>query len=787
MKISLNWLNDFVDLSGIGIKEIVSRFSLITAEIEGYEVKGEGITGVVVGEIKTCQLHPKSSKPLWVLTVDRGDKVVQVVCGAPNCRVGLKTAFAKVGARLGDLEIKVANLAGVESNGMCCGGDELGISCDHSGIVELDGALVNGTPIEEVLPIRDILIEIDNKSLTNRPDLWGHYGIAREMSVIFNRKLKPPATMQTEKYKDLPKIPVTIENKKDCLSYGAIRVNNITRKTSQLPMQIRLYYCGINPHGFLVDLTNYIMLELGQPCHAFDARKIGKISVGNESGGKFVTLKDQEVNVTPEMLFIKSDGKPVALAGVIGGKNSEIESDTTDCVFEFATFDAACVRKTAAAIGTRTDASNRFEKSLDVNLNKIAAERTLKWLVDKNVKSIHVASCFNHVIAVPQKEINLSVRKDYLERFCGVDFNYKTVERNLAALGFNPVTADDEIRVTVPSWRATKDISCTADLIEEIVRTYGYDNIKPVAPKIAVKPVESMPLVRLSMHLKELLCDKYAFDEVHTYIWNDSKLNSRLNIETPSHLRIVNSCIKDDDAIRSAMIPSLICVAARNRKLGEMNIFEIGRVVSGIGKDGKAVESQVLGLCIASKTESGDVLYKKMSEIMRDIFGLCGFEIKYKIGGMKQDNYLHPKNNASIYIGDKLVGGIGIVHPSTAAAIDPKMNLAAAAIHLDWLDGLQVKMAESVKVSKYQKTVLDFTFTTKEVYGEVEVLFNIFKHPLVIDFRLKDIYQESDGRKSYTLAFTVGSYERTLTAADLEDVHKKIIEYGRKNGLVIKE
>jgi len=783
MKISLNWINEFVDLKGIDIKEIVSRFSLTTAEIEGYEVKGANIKGVVVGEIKTCQRHPTSTKPLFVLTVDNGEKVVPVVCGAPNCRVGMKVAFGGVGAQLGSITIGKATLAGAESHGMCLSGRELEISTDHDGIIELEGNPKNGTPIKEILPIDDIILEIDNKSLTNRPDLWGHYGIARELAVIFNKKLKPMSQNSLEKYKDLPKVPVTIENKKDCHSYGAVRVNNITRKNSPMFMQIRLFYCGINAHGFLVDLTNYVMLETSQPNHAFDAKHIGKISVGNQSGGTFVTLKDQEINITPEMLFIKSDGKPVALAGVIGGKNSGIEADTKDCVFEFATFDATCIRKTAAAIGTRTDSSNRFEKSLDVPLNIVAAARTLEF-ISKFDKTAKVASNFNHIIAVPPKQINVSVRKDYLERFCGVTFDFKAVERNLKGLGFNPIITANEIRVAVPSWRATKDVSCTADLIEEIVRTYGYDNIKPVAPKVALKPVERLPSAVLSSNLKDLLADKYTFDEVHTYVWNDTKQNKQLNIETPSHLRVLNSCIKDDDAIRSAMMPSLICVAAKNKKLGNFDIFEIGRVCCGVNKDGNAVESQVLGLCIASKTQSGDALYKKISEIMRDIFDLNGYRLKFQIGGMGKDNYLHPKNNASIYVGNKLVGGIGIVHPTTSSAIDPKLNMAVSAIHLDWLDGLAEKKTDGVKISKYQKNTLDFTFLTDKVYGEVEAAFDQFTHPIFMGYHLKDVFGENPF--SYTLTFTIGSFEKTLTSADIEDAHKAIIAFGKKHGFLIK-
>jgi phenylalanyl-tRNA synthetase beta chain len=786
MKVSLNWINEFVDLKGITPDEIVSRFSLTTAEIEGYEVKGAGVSGVVVAEIKTCERVANSDK-LWKLGVDDGSgKVLQVMCAAANCRVGLRTAYARVGSQIGDFKIGVAKLAGHESNGMCLGADELGLSSVHKDIIDLGSAGEIGQDIKSVLPIEDVIFEIDNKSITNRPDLWGHYGIARELSVIFNKPFKPYSSHKLlDKFQHLPKVPVVIENKKDCLSYGAMKIDNITVKDAPMFMQIRLFYCGINAHGFLVDLTNYIMLEIGQPCHAFDARKIGKISVGNVNGGTFVTLKDQEVNITPEMLFIKSDGVPVALAGVIGGKNSGIEDDTKDCVFEFATFDAVCIRKTAAAIGTRTDASIRYEKSLDTSLNLMACARTFEF-IEKFDSGAKVVCGFNWVSSekLPKEPIVVSVRKDYLERFCGMSFDYKLVERNLTALGFEPKFSAEEIVCVVPYWRATKDVSCSADLIEEIVRTIGYDNIKPAAPRVSLSPRERLPHAKLCARLKDLLCDKYAFDEVHTYIWNDTKLNKQLGIDTPSHLRVVNSCIKDDDAIRSAMIPSMIGVVARNKKLGEASVFEIGRVCCGIDAEGNAIESQVLGLCVSSKTESGDTLYKKIADIMRDVFDLCGFKVKFDLGGMRKDNYLHPKNNAAIKIGGKLVGGIGMVHPSVASAIDSKINLAAAAIHLDWLGGLDERREDGVKISKYQKNTLDFTFVTDKIYGEVEKCFDQFKHPLYMGYVLKDVFGE--GMISYTLTFTVGSFERTLTSADIEDVHKAIIAHGKKSKIELK-
>ena len=764
MKISLNWINEFVDIKDIDIKEIVSRFSLTTAEVDGYEQKGRDITGVVVGEIITCDKHPSSNKPLWVLTVDNGKEIVPVVCGAHNCRVGMKVAFAKIGARLGTFGIGKAKLAGAESHGMCCSMQELGLGVDHDGIIDLDTKLPNGTSIEVAIPdMHDTIIEIDNKSLTNRPDLWGHYGVARELSVIFGRKLKPLKTADLSKYNDLPKIPITIESK-DCLGYGAIRVDNLIKKQSPLYMQIRLHYCGMSTHGFLVDLTNYVMLETSQPTHAFDASKIDKISIGNvKSGEEFTTLKDQKIQPTENMLFIKSNDQPVALAGVIGGKGSEICDETTNCVFEIATFDATSVRRTAGTIGTRTDSSNRYEKSLDVNLNAVVAGRLLH-IINQQDKKAKVASAFNHVLNTQAKPITITINKDYLERFCGISFNYQAVAKNLKALGFNPTITAKQIRVTVPTWRATKDVTSEADVIEEIVRTFGYDNVQPIAPKVDLVPVKSIATLDAVAKIKRILSEKYGFDEVHSYIWNDTKTNRHLNIQTPSYLKVVNSFIKENDEIRSELAPSLIGIASKNtKKFDDIRIFEVGSVWTG------SAEEKRLAICIVNKKKTAEQLYSELAHIIDSVFCDVDFQI-----GLAKKSFLHPKNNASITTRSTF-GIIGVVHPAVLA------NCAAMEINLTPVAYSNNEKAGTI--SKYPKTTLDFTFAYDGVYGDIKKIFEKLQNPLCLNWSLKGVFED----KYYTLSFTVGSYDKTLESKEIDAVWQAIVGHAKKNGLALKE
>ncbi|MDR0461735.1 MAG: phenylalanine--tRNA ligase subunit beta [Christensenellaceae bacterium] len=739
MKISLNWLNEFVNLGGIDIRDIVSRFSLTTAEIEGYEIKKPKLDAVVV-EILTCEKVATSNK-LSKLTITDGKKKYQVACAAPNVRVGLKTAWANVGTKV---------LAGIESTGMCLGADELGMSNLHESIIELDSSAKVGAPIAEALPfICDTIIEIDNKSITNRPDLWGHYGIARELACIFDRELKPLKKTSLTDIALLPEVPVKIESDL-CQSFGAVKVKNITRKVTPLEMQARLFYLDINPHGFLVDLSNYIMLEVGQPNHAYDGASSVRLSAskGLRDGEVFTTLKGQVIkaDMAEEMLFIKNNGSAVALAGIMGGQESGINADTIDAVFEFATFDSGSTRKTAAGLGIRTDASARFEKSLDTNLNLLAAERMV-YLLNKYDKKASPASKWSYKTTRETKPIALRVDTAYVEKFCGVKFIWKDIIKKLTALGFEPTMvfpSADALDVVVPTWRATKDVTMQADIIEEIVRTYGYDKIVPMPPRVDVEPIAQPVKKVLVNRLKDALANVHGLQEVHTYIWSD----------TPSKLKVINSCIKGCDYVREALGPSLLSIIAKN---GQARIFEIGQVVSN-GKD----EHRHLGICVPS--------YAELASILRALFGA-----KFKIGEFAGVAGFHPKNNATVLVDGKAVGCIGV-------AVDK--DVAIAEINIDGLDPTRVNGGGKTFAapSKYQKNHLDFTFEYDGVYGDIESAFDKFKHPLNMGFRLKDVYN-----KSYTLEFTVGSYEKTLTAEDINDIWSKIIEFGRKNGLTLKQ
>ena len=419
MKISCNILKKHIKNSeDIDFLKIWDKFTIRTAEVEGVEVKGKDIDGVVTAKILEVADHPKSTK-LHILKVDDGKEIQQIVCGAPNVKVGLISALIEVGGHLGDIEIGVRPLVGVDSYGMMCSAKELGISDDHTGIIELPEDTPVGINIKELMPIDDIIVEIDNKSLTHRPDLWGHYGIAREIAAITNHELLP-LDLYTEN-PDVKDLDIKINNPELCYRYIGTKMENITNNVTPLWMQVFLYYAGMRSINLLVDLTNYIMLELGQPMHAFDARVVKNIEVGlSNNGDKYTTLDGTERNLTNEDLMIKNGGKYFAIAGVMGGLDSEIVNDTTSIVLESATFNAYTVRKTALSIGLRTEASARYEKSLDPNLAMLAARRFIKLLKDEN-KDLTFASNITDVYPKKQEENHIELKKDYLYKSLGFE------------------------------------------------------------------------------------------------------------------------------------------------------------------------------------------------------------------------------------------------------------------------------------------------------------------------------------------------------------------------------
>lgn len=791
MIISLNWIKEFVNLDGITVDELVKRFGLSTAEVEGVEYVGNDIDKVVVAEILSVENHP-SSDHLHILKVNDGTGApVQVVCGAPNVRVGLKTYFAQLGGNVKGLKIKPAKLAGVESFGMCCGGNELGIEADTSGIVELPNDAPIGKNIKEMLPIEDVLIEIDNKSLTNRPDLWGHYGIAREFAAIFKRDLKPLPKEDLAHYSNLK--PLSIKNEtKNCFRYTGISVENIKAKVASPIIKLRLNYCGMRDINLLADLTNYLMLEVGQPMHAFDNAIVKGITVIETNKNlNMETLEHETHTIEPGAIVICDDKKePVAIAGIKGGLKSGITEQTNSLLIESACFDSATIRKTSRKIGLITDASLRYEKSLDPELCPIATARMLYLLkqIDNGVK---VTSSFTDVYNYKYPTHKIEITADFISRRGGVKLSDEEICDILTRLGFEVKINKEKIDVVVPSFRGTKDVSIKEDLVEEIFRMYGYDNIKSSSMNMPLQPVDQIPIHTLEHQIKYALASMFNLNEVHSYVWNYTDFNNQVGIKQESVVHLLDSSKSGQSGLRTALAPTLLKTVFENKnKFSDVNIFEIGRTFNELDKDNLVNEKRKLAVVLASDTKTDKELYFNLKQMVEYISNILVRTTVY-FDKANENKMYHPVNSCTIYNGENLVGEMGILHPTIAKNIDKRKHFAVLEINLEKLLACEKSTFKITQTSKYQSVSIDYNFLADKSmpYAVIEKTLTDFKAGYILEHSLKDIYINDEvlnGKISYTINFVVTPKNKTLETSDIEKFSKRLIDHMANIGLSLR-
>lgn len=791
MRVSINWIKEFVDLSGIEISELVKRFNLSTAEIEEVYHMGSNTRGVVLAKILEVMPHPESKK-LHILKVDDGlSEPTQVVCGAPNVRVGLITAFARVGALVNGIQINKAKLVGVDSYGMCCGESELGIGSDESGIIEFNEIAPMGTDIKKLFPIDDVILEIDNKTLTNRPDLWGHYGLAREFAAIFNRELKPLKTLDLSKYNNLPKLNIKVENK-NCYRYSGITVGNVTEKRSPLNMKIKLNYCGMRDINLLADMTNYLMLEVGQPMHAFDNAIVKGITVTEpKQNVKMTTLEGEEHEVMAGSVLICDENRePVAIAGIKGGLKSGITDNTNSLLLESATFDPVAIRKGAKAVGLVTDASLRYEKSLDPELTPVAIARLL-YILSEIDKGIKVTSALTDVYNFKYPTHEIKCDYDFISRRAGVEVSKQKVDSVLTALGFELKSDKNSLIVKVPSWRGTKDVSIKEDLVEEVLRMYGYDNIVPKPLSFKLEPVSQDKAHTLEYETKRLLAEKYGISEVHTYLWNYEDFNAAHNINEHSVVTLMDTSNSGQAGIRNRLTPSLLKVMFENRNnFNDIKICEIGRVAHSLNKNNIVEEQNHLGVVLSSTTKSEEELYFELKRIIENLASsLVQTKIDYRLE--ETSEYFHPKNSCTLYAGETLIGQMGVLNPKVNSTLSSKHKTVALEIDFEkFANATEVKQTRA-QVSKLQSVSLDFNFLVPKTvpYKQLEEIINNFKCNFIMEHSLKDIYENDEvlkGNKSFTINFVITPTEKTLTTKDIEIFSSRLIAEFKRNGIELR-
>ena len=579
MLISYRWLGRHVDLDGITPQELAEDLTLSTCEVEGLEPFAPHLSDVVVGHVLEREQHPDADK-LGVCRVDVGEgDPLQIVCGAPNVGAGQHVAVARIGTVLpGDFKIKKSKIRGVESFGMICSERELDLGDDHSGIWVLPGDPTVGQPVAEALEITDWVIEVDNKSLTHRPDLWGHRGLAGEVAAIYGRELRP-LDLTLPETGGGPAFPVRVDSPA-CSRYMALAIDGVEAGTSPGWLKMLLLAVGQRPIDQLVDLSNFVMLDLGQPNHTFDRQRLsaeGIVVRDAREGERITTLDEGERELVTSDLLICSGEEPVALAGIMGGEGSKVAPGTSELLLEVATFHPSVVRRTSARLGLRTDSSARFEKHLDPTLPGKAMAHFANLLRELQ-PGVSYPLTISDAGDWSDPAHTLSLRPERTRTFLGADISDETMVDLLTRIGFGVRGTGDSLEVDVPSARATKDITIEQDLVEEIGRLYRYGNIPEAILRGDVAPPPPDARRRLVRRIQDRLAGGAQYHEVITYSFQEDALLARLGIWGAPHVEVENPVVEGSSKIRRDVLPSLLGLIEENRRHREdVRLFEVGK------------------------------------------------------------------------------------------------------------------------------------------------------------------------------------------------------------------
>ncbi|MBI3209747.1 MAG: phenylalanine--tRNA ligase subunit beta [Candidatus Solibacter usitatus] len=771
MKFSYNWIRELVDGLDASPADLMRLITIKTAECEGVEETGGHFASVVKARVLSVESMGESHNRK--ATIDAGGLGKRtVVCGAPNCRPGLITAYVPAGTSLDGKQIGRRVVEGVESDGMLASGAEIGLNRDHEGIVELEGA--PGEPVDGCVP--DAIIEVDNKSLTHRPDLWGHHGMAREVAAITGSRLREPADCSRIDKTSSP-INVSIENFELCPRYSALVFENVNVRPSPPWLQYRLQAVGLNPINNIVDVTNYVMAELAQPMHAFDADKLtgGAIVVRNAREGETIAaLNGESYALTPAALLITDAQGPIAIAGVIGGMDSSISGSTTRIVLESACFHAACIRRTSSRLKLRTDASMRFEKSQDpVNTERgLARALELLMMVSPGIRLVGgMADC----AASPKPRTVIDLPMDWLRRKLGREIEQSEVVRILKALMF--VVDEPEpglLRVTVPSWRATKDISIKDDLVEEVGRMIGYATITPIAPATPTTPPPANARRKLHRELRQLVSAQ-GFDEVYNYSFFSEDAARRFGLDPAAHCAVANPISTEQSLMRMSLVPGIWRNIQDNaRHFGEFRIFEIG---SEIHKQDGDLPNEIPHLVAAvfQHTKETGPFYeiKRLAE--------CVLPGCVPQPSAARD-FEHPSRAAELAWRGKTVGRVFEFHPQMVEGRAVVLDIDLGVVEELGPEGKRYRPIRRFPSSAFDLSVIA---ARRALSGDLETALRRLAGPMLESIEFLRQYEGEPlaaGEKSVSFRLTIASSDHTLSNEETTAVRDAVIQGMRELG-----
>ena len=790
MKLSLNFVKDYIDLDeNLSVKEIAEAMTKAGNEYDSAE-KLINSTKLVIGEIKECEMHPDSDH-LHLCKVDIGTEVLDIVCGAPNARKGLKVIVAQVGAVLpGDFKIKSGSIRGQESNGMLCALYEIGIDkkflseADKNGIHELPAdAPVGENPIKYMQMDDGV---IDFELTANRGDLLSILGMAYELGAIYDKPVSQPELGYKENGNDVNnefKVEVETEN---CKVFLAKKAKNVVIKESPKFIQNRLIASGIRPINNVVDISNYVMLELGQPLHFYDADNLGDkivVRMANQDE-KLTTLDDVERTLTTDDIVITDGTKSVGLAGVMGGLNTEVEETTKNVVIESAIFDSVKVRKTSNKI-LRSEASNRFEKGLDPARTYMAMERACTLLEKYADAEIQTGIVKYDTTDNKEKEIEISYKE--INDVLGTNISKEDIVNVFRKLAFKTEAGDETVKVIVPTRRI--DISIRADLIEEVGRIYGVDNIQG---KLPVVPMRMGHLDKKTRKIRAKMSNM-GLNETLSYILINDKDVHKFTTDEFEEVRLLDPITEDRNTLRYSIIPSLYKIYEYNkaRENKDVCLFEIGK---GFWKKGEEYgENQKICVLMSGEYYTGighnkNVDFFDIKGVTEEVLDYLGYAGRYSFVLPKNmPAEFHPGQTAEINVNNDIVGIVGRIHPSVE-----KENVYVMEINLDKLLAKRVGKMKFKEISKFPTIKKDLAvLVNKEMTSkEVEMLIKKKAGKLLQDIKVFDVYEGAniDTRKrsiAYSLSF--GTADRTLNDEEINTVLENIIKDLESKGIEIRK
>lgn len=805
MKVSLNWIKKYVDLpKDITNEQIMRDLTIRTVEVEDMVNTGDKFKDIVVGKIIEVNPHPNADL-LKVCLVDIGeDEYKQIVCGGENLYPNELVVISKPGAMVywhgeGDLvEIKETKMRGVSSYGMICGATEVYLSelfppKNEKEIVDLTGLDVKpGENISDALNLGDTILEIDNKSLSNRPDLWGHYGIARELSVIYNVPLKE---LEINKPNGLPEYKVSIEEKDKCKRYAAVKIEGVIAKESPSWMKTLITNAGMRPINAIVDITNYVMMAIGQPTHAFDSTHVKgeKIVVRNaRENEKLLLLDNNELDLTTDDLVICDESSPLGLAGIRGGKEDSILPETTSVVLEVANFSAEAIRKTGKRFAEKTDASIRYEKGIDTQRVDLGISLALELFKEIFPQSKIVAFKDEYLEATPNNVID--VTKKFLDDRLGKVISNEEITRILTGLGYEVSFDNDTYHVVVPTFRSTGDVTLKDDVMGDIARLLGYDSFEKKPLTINFEHAVLQNDVILERRLKEYLSYRCGFNEIITYPWIDEKYIDAAGFDKSKMVMLATPPSPEQAYLRASLVPGLLEAISKNlRYFDEFRIYEMTEVFEK-GEYHESSEDETLP--IHKNYLSGAIVKKDAKSAFYEIKGVIECMSSYvhmeslSFRPCESSSYLDKNAKLDIYLGDILVGSLGLLSVKTMADSKIKRtNVGIFEINVSEFIPYPSRtnefkhLPEIPLVEKDLSILVDEDVTWEKISKMIRN--KVSEYSFVEEYRGEQV---PTGKKSVTFKVKLGDGKSTLTSDDINHKLEEItITLNRTCGATIRE